>query len=126
MNETREELLRLHEAARDARGFYEDWSGLDRMHRDTPSDDENYASWQAAEAAFLSALDRAFPPGDAGMSSAQKPTIDQDWMPRASAVGLAEGTLRFSSVGQLWKVCNGQWLRIPNPTPEQIAQADNP
>lgn len=49
-----------------------------------------------------------------------------DYMPRASAFDLPDGLLRFSSVGQLWEVRNRQWVRIKNPTADQIARADNP
>ena len=39
-----------------------------------------------------------------------------DFMPLGSAVGLPEGERRVSSVGQLWQVRNGQWIRIKKPT----------
>jgi hypothetical protein len=58
------------------------------------------------------------------------PADQPDWMPRASAHLTAEGTHRFGSTGQLWKVVTVNdskvWERIHNPTPEQCAQADNP
>lgn len=36
-----------------------------------------------------------------------------DWMPQRSAIGLADGIEQFSSVGQLWHVSGGQWIRVP-------------
>lgn len=45
------------------------------------------------------------------MSSDEAP----DWMPQASALNLPEGHRRFSSVGQLWQVRDGQWVRIRKP-----------
>lgn len=47
------------------------------------------------------------------------PSIDEDWMPRASAHNLPDGYLQFSSVGQLWEAIGGQWKRIREPTREQ-------
>lgn len=38
-----------------------------------------------------------------------------DWPPRSSAWQLPEGTKRYSSTGQLWRVESGRWLRIPEP-----------
>ena len=38
-----------------------------------------------------------------------------NWMPAASARGLPEGERRYSSVGQLWQVRDGQWVRIKKP-----------
>ncbi len=38
-----------------------------------------------------------------------------DVMPMTSAFGLPDGERRCSSVGQLWQVRNGQWIRIKKP-----------
>lgn len=38
-----------------------------------------------------------------------------DWPPRASASDYADGFRCFSSVGQVWVVRGGQWLRIKRP-----------
>jgi RecJ-like exonuclease len=39
-------------------------------------------------------------------------SAQSDWMPRASAFDLPEGTERHGSTGQLWRVKNGQWVRV--------------
>lgn len=52
-------------------------------------------------------------------------TLQPDWPPKTSAIGLPNGTHRMSSVGQLWFVLDGAWARIHNPTPDQYAMADN-
>jgi len=37
--------------------------------------------------------------------------VDPDWPPRISASKLPDGTRRRGSTGQLFEVCNGQWIR---------------
>jgi len=36
-----------------------------------------------------------------------------DWPPQASAVGLPDGERRNGSTGQIFKVSNGRWERVP-------------
>jgi hypothetical protein len=40
---------------------------------------------------------------------------EPDWPPQDSASSHPEGTLKYGSTGQQWKVENGQWVRLNSP-----------
>lgn len=40
-----------------------------------------------------------------------------DWPPKGSATGVADGTFRRGSTGQLFVANGGQWVRVRKPAP---------
>ena len=55
---------------------------------------------------------------DQGGLLLRKITLSEpEWPPQASAVGLAEGTMRHGSTGQLFEVKNGRWERASGGRP---------
>lgn len=40
---------------------------------------------------------------------------EPDWPPSSSAAEMPEGTLKYSSTGQLFEAKGGQWVRVREP-----------